>query len=132
METNMYSNSLPDCGHSFCRPCILKWFDSIGAQRAQAHREQRQNVRAHICSTTNPLDLQLLQLEYNCPTCRAKAKTSPIQNFALKAIVQVVAEAQGEVAPQGASWPSTGNKGKHQRGKRGVWHPYFPEAKRMG
>ncbi|KDQ27943.1 hypothetical protein PLEOSDRAFT_1083864 [Pleurotus ostreatus PC15] len=140
---------LPECGHSFCESCIQDWFSTILARHIQAHPEynannHRQNVPAHIrqmmpYAEYHPQVQQMLaqynlqnpQPEYNCPTCRVEVKSRPIEDFALKAIVRVVAKAQGEVSPQKPVSTSSNKKGKRrapQKTQKSVWDPYFPPS----
>lgn len=41
--------------------------------------------------------------KYTCPTCRAVVLTKPVEVFALKSIVEIVAGAMGESAPKKAA-----------------------------
>jgi hypothetical protein len=45
---------------------------------------------------------------YTCPRCREAVRNKPVEDFTLKALVQAVAEAEGESSPK----KQLGNGGK--------------------
>ncbi|TFK31448.1 hypothetical protein BDQ12DRAFT_740003 [Crucibulum laeve] len=61
---------LIECGHAFCKSCIEKWF-------------QTQSMR-----------------QYTCPKCRENVTTRPAEDFVLKSLVNLIAEAGGGCVPK--------------------------------
>ncbi|KAJ6451529.1 hypothetical protein C8R47DRAFT_1215647 [Mycena vitilis] len=90
---------LPDCGHTFCKQDLIKWFDTILTQ----HRERNSNEE-------RPLP------PYTCPTCRERVRSKPIENFAVKNFVRVVAAKAGESSPK-----------KPVTNSATVWGRFFPQ-----
>lgn len=62
---------------------------------------------------------------YTCPTCREEVKTRPVEDFALKAVVRVVAEAMGEGSPSKAT-VARGGRGAKGKKLGGPWDGFFP------
>ncbi|KAJ7502833.1 hypothetical protein B0H11DRAFT_1986565 [Mycena galericulata] len=100
---------LSGCGHSYCGRCLVEWFGTCLAQHMAAHPNWRPTnqpsyhllnpgIRAHPYIAAM-MAQQGPQPEYTCPTCRAVVSTKPIEDYALKAIIQAVS---GESSPKKA------------------------------
>ncbi|KAI0259034.1 hypothetical protein BC834DRAFT_665184 [Gloeopeniophorella convolvens] len=76
---------LVNCGHTFCQECLSDWLSTTLAQHLQA------GVRGLPA--------------YTCPSCRHPVRAPPAQNYALKRVVRLVAESQGESRPRRAQPP---------------------------
>ncbi|KAJ7507268.1 hypothetical protein B0H11DRAFT_1970967 [Mycena galericulata] len=103
---------LPDCGHTFCQQDLEDWFETA----LKRHRTMYPhydvnapafNVYGHIQKVPLP--------PYSCPKCREQVRSKPIQNFALKNFVRVVAGKVGENSPKKIVGNSTN-----------VWGRFFP------
>ncbi|RDX50111.1 hypothetical protein OH76DRAFT_483720 [Lentinus brumalis] len=112
------------CGHTFCKDCLVDWFNTALVQHLSAHpnydaqrviparwrdalaqpnlphhtRLQYEREIAIIMSTT-------AQPKYSCPTCRDLVKAKPAENFVVKHLVRTIAGVQGESCPQEAPLP---------------------------
>ncbi|KAJ6558510.1 hypothetical protein DFH09DRAFT_922415, partial [Mycena vulgaris] len=101
---------LSGCGHTFCLKCLVEWFNTTLAQHMGAHPawDATNQPPYHLLSArirTHPLIAAMItaqgpQPEYTCPTCRAAVLTKPVEDYALKAIVQAVATSVGESSPK--------------------------------
>ncbi|KAG6821034.1 hypothetical protein H0H93_007924 [Arthromyces matolae] len=79
----------------------------------------------HAAAIYAQLQQQYPEPQYTCPTCRVQVKTRPVEDFALKSLIRVVAVAAGESSPKKAE--------KHVRGKgRAIqldpWETFFPKG----
>lgn len=70
---------------------------------------------------------QVPQPKYTCPVCREPVRNRPVEAFAVKNLVRVVAKAQGEESPQK---PTALTKGKSRRvvTDSGPWDRFFKPA----
>ena len=65
---------------------------------------------------------QYLQLQphYTCPTCRGDVKKKPVDDFALKAVIHLIATRNGESSPKGKEqWTTMRGEGT------GPWAGFF-------
>jgi hypothetical protein len=85
----------------------------ILVQNPQAAAHHDAQVAATLANLLPPTP------QYTCPTCREPVRTRPIEVFAMKAIVRVVAAAAGESSPK-----KTVNK--NWKEKAGPWDKFFP------
>ncbi|KAF7375942.1 RING-type domain-containing protein [Mycena sanguinolenta] len=108
--TNWTPYILPNCGHTFCKKCLLEWFNTCLAQHMTACPNWRSTnqpayhrldprIRAHpyiaaLAAAQGP------QPNFSCPTCRAVVTTKPIEDYSLKALTHTVATSAGETNPQ--------------------------------
>ncbi|KAL0946130.1 hypothetical protein HGRIS_012395 [Hohenbuehelia grisea] len=125
---------LPGCGHSFCYACLDYWFSLTLTQYLTVHphytfgvpqEEQfqsappsaHQNMLGHQHNLAPPYSTEFSPPPppYICMRCNAPVKTEPIDDFALQAIVKIVAEAKGEVEPPDLNTTPAYN----------VWYHYF-------
>ena len=126
-----------DCGHTFCFNCLQDWFSTILAQHMNTHPEYNPTPPMHVHyqnALRNPAfprhDRLRIQRElrefhehidhpnYTCPSCRVSVKSKPAEAFAVKNIVHVVAESQGEANPRKR------NSGKARQ--EDPWEGFFP------
>lgn len=109
------------CGHTFCQTCLQDWFGTTQAQHLNNYPQAPGRVAmldTLYRAIRHPLTpavrrrealLQIEQIEaefpppkYTCPTCRTQCMTRPTEVFVIKSIVERIAKAQGEAAPQNA------------------------------
>ncbi|KAJ7057083.1 hypothetical protein C8F01DRAFT_1257014 [Mycena amicta] len=86
---------LAECGHTFCQKDLQDWF--------QAALTRHQTAYPHYNVNQAPMHgygYQLPQPAYTCPKCRASILSKPIQNFAVKHVVRVVAKQSRESSPK--------------------------------
>lgn len=124
--------SLPECGHVFCQTCLSDWFSTTLTQYMTSHPNYNQvlPVPYHLRpvfnqARNNPhlrpqFELLLAQYRatqgdgegpmYTCPTCREVVKNKPVEDFKLKGVVRIVADALGETSPR-KRVPHIGSKG---------------------
>ncbi|KAJ6591100.1 hypothetical protein DFH09DRAFT_193304 [Mycena vulgaris] len=103
---------LPDCGHTFCQQDLEDWFSTALKQ----HRNVYPNYNVNAPAVNVYGIMQSLPLpQYSCPKCREKVRSKPIQNFALKGLVRMVADQVGENSPKKAVGSSTN-----------AWSRFFP------
>ncbi|KAJ7216586.1 hypothetical protein GGX14DRAFT_50984 [Mycena pura] len=100
---------LPDCGHTFCQKDLEDWFSAALKQ----HRNTYPNFHAGMAGPMLGM-MQLPLPPYSCPKCREKVRSKPIQNFAVKSFVRVVAKHARETSPKKAA--SSNN----------IWSQFFP------
>lgn len=142
---NISPPSLPDCGHSFCQPCLQSWFSKTKTEFMATHPqntpEQLANgaVLAQLIQTIAH-NSQLVNERhamnmfwhympphpaYTCPTCREPVRSRPTEVFTLKSLVRTISAAAGESSPQKKG--STSRKGKAPAAARGdLWSDFFP------
>jgi len=120
--------SLPQCGHVFCERCLENWFSTTLVQHLVTHptfdpnpiipghlaglfAQVRQNpghpylqlqLNAELAYFRVAQDLPPLPV-YTCPLCRKTVENKPIEDFALKRIVETIAHLTGETAPEAGS-----------------------------
>ena len=142
----MWSPYALPCGHTFCQKCLQEWFGTTQAQHLENYplppglADELIRLRHALLSPILPpqrrlnIQLRLEQLEalhrhpnYTCPTCRAQCRTRPTAVFAIKAIVERVAKAQGENAPDNA--PARARDGPAQL-ITGPFDGFFPGGTR--
>ncbi|KAJ7747963.1 hypothetical protein DFH07DRAFT_1062660 [Mycena maculata] len=103
---------LPDCGHTFCQQDLENWFATTLKQHCNIYPHY--NVNAAVVNVYGLM--QRLPLpNYTCPKCRENVKSKPIQNFAMKGFVRVVAGKVGESSPK-----------KTVGSPNNVWNRFFP------
>ncbi|KAJ7094009.1 hypothetical protein B0H15DRAFT_149725 [Mycena belliarum] len=103
---------LPDCGHTFCQRDLEDWF----ATSLKQHRKVYPNYDVNTAPVNIYGVVQRLPLPaYSCPKCRQKVRSKPIQNFALKGLVRIVADKVGESSPK-----------KLPGSSANVWSRFFP------
>lgn len=73
--TSLFSR-LVDCGHTFCRQCLVAWFNTT-------FRRQRTNFPGGLG------DLPFM-VQYGCPSCRVELARFPVQNYAIKSVIDAV------------------------------------------
>lgn len=66
------SISLPECGHVFCKTCIIDWFRKIKSQHPQGY----------------PLP------NFTCLLCEVHVKSKPVKVYKLKSVAEAVGEVQ--------------------------------------
>ncbi|KAG9307875.1 hypothetical protein JVU11DRAFT_13132 [Chiua virens] len=110
--------TLSECGHSFCKECLIDWFSRAQAQHmtanphldayrgpiaGQLHNlvQMVPNLHAYGPHGQNHLRAILVELqrhrpEYNCPTCRKEVLNKPVEDFRLKGLITEIAERMGE------------------------------------
>ena len=107
------------CGHTFCQTCLQDWFGTTQAQHlanypqdpglAAALNQLYHALRSPLLppARRHAMQMQVAHLEaqrprpkYTCPTCRAQCTSRPTEVFAIKAVVERIAKAQGEDVPQ--------------------------------
>ena len=60
-----------------------------------------------------------LQPAYTCPTCRQDVKNKPVEDFAFKSLVHMIATANGESSPKSTKGKSV------RRENAGPWDGFF-------
>ena len=116
-------NRLSDCGHTFCQPCLRDWFNTSLTQflATNPHLRHMQALPQAALYQQAP--------HYTCPTCRTTVKSSPVEVFALKALVRTIATAAGESSPKKP--PAAAQHGGGMNRAQGVhtpgpWDGFFP------
>ncbi|KAJ7628554.1 hypothetical protein FB45DRAFT_918605 [Roridomyces roridus] len=112
-STKMWSPFILPCGHSFCQNDLESWFDAALKQHRNVYPNYDVN---HPGVNMYGQPVQRLPLPpYSCPKCRIRVHTKPIQNFALKGFVRVIAGKAGESSPK-----------KPNSAAANVWNRFFP------
>ncbi|EAU91567.2 hypothetical protein CC1G_02056 [Coprinopsis cinerea okayama7 len=121
---------LSGCGHTFCQKCLIEWFDATlrNFLNANPHYNPNQPLGPHLAALLqqpqllmNPAAAAFIaahsppQPQYNCPECRAPVKSAPTENFGMKSLVQMVANARKEAIPPPPARP-----------RASVWEGFFP------
>ncbi|KAK7035203.1 hypothetical protein VNI00_011970 [Paramarasmius palmivorus] len=133
---------LPGCGHAFCKNCLQEWFDTTrnkalaqGQNNPFAHLPEQ--IRLVVQQNPNLADLVMAQYgyppppppptpQYTCPSCRTPVSGRPVEDFALKSIVRLVAKAQGETSPKKV--PNNRGRGRGPPVAEDPWARFFPRA----
>lgn len=122
---HLYLFSLPQCGHVFCGLCLGNWFSTIFDQYLATNptfdpNPMIPNHLTALCARVrqNPghpyfhlqLKAELIYFcvtqdlppppVYTCPLCRKTVENKPVEDFALKRIVGIIARSMGEKAPE--------------------------------
>ncbi|KAK7024298.1 E3 ubiquitin ligase [Paramarasmius palmivorus] len=96
---------VPECGHSFCFPCLEQWFSEALNAHKQANprwdSDDRESfrlpsgLRRAVRSAKDASDILPLLLDqapqqpaYTCPGCRQQVRFRPVENFSLKTILR--------------------------------------------
>lgn len=72
----MMFHRLVDCGHTFCHRCLVLWFNVT-------FRRQQADLPGGLG------DLPFM-IKYSCPTCRTELAKFPIENYAIRAVIDTV------------------------------------------
>jgi len=125
----LFRRSLPQCGHVFCEACLENWFSTILVQHLIINPTYDPNptVPDHLAglytqACQNPghpyihlqLKAELVHFRvvqnlppppvYTCPLCRKVVENRPVKDFALKGIVETLAQLMGERPPETNDW----------------------------
>ncbi|KAL1675938.1 hypothetical protein EV122DRAFT_280598 [Schizophyllum commune] len=138
---------IPSCGHTFCKKCLLDWFNQTYIQHLAANpgynpiRAQAtlpRNVE-FLLGSISPNDLQRVKQllavyaqpapNFTCPSCRQAVTTRPTEVYQLKKVVHKIAGENGEKEP--ASAPQPQPVGRLRRGvglgrTDDPWAKFFP------
>jgi len=110
-NAKLWSPFILNCGHTFCQLDLEKWFST--ALRQHLNTYPHYNVNAPPVNVYGIFQ-QIPLPNYSCPKCREKVRSRPIQNFAIKGLVRVVAGQTGETSP------------KKTVDVNHVWNRFFP------
>jgi transcriptional regulator with AAA-type ATPase domain len=80
---------LIDCGHTFCRQCLVIWFNVTLTQ-------QRTNLPGNLGELP-------FMIKYGCPSCRTEVTRIPIENYAIKSVTNAVGVVDDAEAQTGNS-----------------------------
>lgn len=72
----------------------------------------------HLLAATVP------EPQYTCPTCREQVRNPPVEDFNLKKVVRIVADAQGEASPR-KDTSRKKTKGKAPAVRENPWSGFF-------
>jgi hypothetical protein len=120
-----FPHSLPQCGHVFCGACLENWFSTTLVEHLVTYPTYDPNptVPDHLaglyvqaCQEPNhpyihlQLKAELVHFRimqnlppppvYTCPLCRKPVENGPVEDFALKSIVETLAHLMGESPPR--------------------------------
>lgn len=100
----MFCNRIKECGHSFCKDCLTTWFDTSLQEFLDddPRNAQLRNMAPHP--------------KYDCPECRARVTTAPIQNYAMKNLIETLMPGRKHSVPPSLSMPTA------------LWTRFFPLA----
>lgn len=131
----MFDSSLSGCGHTYCQSCLHDWFTATLTNHMVAHPTYDVNYRMppehELLLLARPGMAHLYRAQwgvppspqYSCPTCRTVVTSRPTEDFALKALVRTMANAQRESSPKRTPRPGGG---RHVLVNNGPWDGFFP------
>ena len=134
-------HSLPECGHTFCQPCLEGWFNTTLVQHMAVHPNYSPNTPnpmfnglpiQDLMAQNAQIRLYLQQMfphyqppvpapQYTCPTCREPVKNRPVEDYALKSLVRTISGAAGEHSPK----KSIGRQRLRVGRRTGTWDAFF-------
>ncbi|KAF9047352.1 hypothetical protein BJ165DRAFT_1465434 [Panaeolus papilionaceus] len=131
---------LPGCGHTFCQKCLIDWFGTTQAKFLAAHPNYHANhntnyglsqildyLAAYPNLATDPRSISALKQslpaepKYECPECRSPVTSPPIEAFAMKKLIRIVAASKGQGSPK--------PKSRHPVARNNPWDGFFPPSK---
>lgn len=88
------------------------------------NEDQKSQISAVIALSAVP------HPQYTCPFCRANVKSKPVEVYALKNLVRIVAKAEGEGEESPRKEVPSKEKGKRSGPvlSQGPWDRFFPKA----
>ena len=100
-------NSLYECGHVFCKACLIKWFDEARDKHTRDYpppaisREMHMHRYSPIVRTTfqsiiNTHSRRAGSPKYTCLTCRKDVKSKPVLVYTMRDMVEAVGRAEDE------------------------------------
>ncbi|SJL13929.1 uncharacterized protein ARMOST_17380 [Armillaria ostoyae] len=137
---------LPECGHTFCQTCIRDWFATTkrgySLENPEYHPTDLIEIPEDLLETMlnyafdrdelATLSSKIAALGggpvYSCPICRRAVENPPVEIYAMKSIVRVVAAAQGESSPSKAVPRRNLSRRNPVQGEHS-WVDFFPARK---
>ena len=121
------SYGISECGHVFCQPCLLKWFDTIYMGHVvanpgylqdgpvlprQMHRNRhKHHVAAQIRQAVDNYWMNIPRPRYTCPTCRVAVNKAPVVVFRLRDVAKVILKAEPQGEGDQSNTPAEGRVG---------------------